>query len=82
MVITYSCELENFSSQVFEHGCDIDGSLGTYAHLVLGVLLQETLDTSARELSGEMLVGRYIQNILLSCSDDKVALLLLLLFVE
>lgn len=78
MVITYSCELENFSSQVFEYGCDIDGSLGTYAHLVLGVLLQETLDTSARELSGEMLVGWYIQNILLSCSDDKVALLLLL----
>lgn len=54
MVVTHSCKLKNLGGQIFEYGCDIDGSLGTYAHLVLGVLLQETLDTSARELSGEI----------------------------
>ncbi len=37
--MTYSCKLENLGSQVFEYGCDIDGSLGTNAHLVLSVLL-------------------------------------------
>lgn len=45
-----ACKLEDFSSQVLENGCDIDGSLGTNAHLVLGVLLEETLNTAAREL--------------------------------
>ena len=50
---THSCKLKNFGCQVFEHGCDIDGSLGADAHLVLGVLLEEALDTTARELRGE-----------------------------
>jgi len=45
-----SCELENFSSQIFEDCSNIDGSLGSNAHLVLGVVLQETLDTTAGEL--------------------------------
>jgi len=45
-----SSELENFSSQIFEDCSNIDGSLGSNAHLVLGVVLQETLDTTAGEL--------------------------------
>jgi hypothetical protein len=49
-LVTHSCELENFSGEVFEDGSDIDGGLGSYAHLVLGVVLQETLDTAAGEL--------------------------------
>lgn len=52
--MTYACELEDFSSQVLENGGDIDGSLGTNAHLVLGVLLEETLDTTAGELAGDV----------------------------
>jgi hypothetical protein len=48
--MTHSCELENFSSQVFENGGNVDGSLGSHAHFVLGVVLQETLDTTAGEL--------------------------------
>ena len=49
--MTHSCELENFSSQVFENGGNVDGSLGSHAHFVLGVVLQETLDTTAGELT-------------------------------
>jgi hypothetical protein len=48
--MTHSCELENFSSKVFEDGCNVDGCLGSNAHLVLGVVLQESLDTTAGEL--------------------------------
>lgn len=48
--MTHSCQLQDLSGQVFEHGCDIDGGLGAHAHLVLGVLLQEALDTTARKL--------------------------------
>jgi hypothetical protein len=49
--MTHPCQLKNLGGEVFENGCDIDGCLGTDAHLVLGVLLQKTLDTTARELS-------------------------------
>ena len=49
---TYSCKLEDLGGQIFEYSCDIDGSLGADAHLVLGVLLEEALDTTARELRG------------------------------
>lgn len=48
--MTHACKLQDFGCQIFEHCCHIDGCLGAYAHLVLGVLLQETLDTAAREL--------------------------------
>jgi len=48
--MTHSCELENFGGQVFEDGGNVDGSLGSNAHLILGVVLQETLDTTAGEL--------------------------------
>jgi len=45
-----SCKLQNFSGKVFKNGCDIDGGLGSNTHLVLGVVLQETLNTTAGEL--------------------------------
>lgn len=48
--MTYASELENLSSQILEDGGDIDGSLGADAHLVLGVVLEEPLDTAAGEL--------------------------------
>jgi hypothetical protein len=48
--MTHSCELEDFSGQVFEDGGNVDSSFGSNAHLILGVVLQETLDTTAREL--------------------------------
>lgn len=48
--MTHACQLKDFGSQVFQHRRDIDRSLGTNAHLVLGVLLQETLNATAGEL--------------------------------
>jgi len=45
-----SCKLEDFSGEIFENGGNVDCSLGTNAHLILGVVLQETLDTTAGEL--------------------------------
>lgn len=48
--MTHACELEDLGGQVFENGGDIDGSLGANTHLVLGVCLEETLDTTAGEL--------------------------------
>ena len=56
--MTHSCEFENFSSKVFKDSCDIDGSLGSNTHLVLGVILQESLDTTAGELENAT-VSRY-----------------------
>ena len=54
--MTHSCELENFSSQVLEDSCNVDCSFCADAHLVLGVVLQETLDTTAGKLD-ELLVS-------------------------
>lgn len=48
--MTHSCEFQNLGGKVFEDGCDIDGCLGSNAHLVLGVVLQKSLDTTAGEL--------------------------------
>jgi hypothetical protein len=53
--MTHSCELEDFSSQVFKDCSHVDGSLGSNAHLILGVVLEETLDTTAGELENHML---------------------------
>lgn len=47
---THSCQLENFSSEILKNGGDVYSGFGTNAHLVLGVVLQETLDTTAGEL--------------------------------
>lgn len=47
---TYACQLEHFSGQVLEDCSDVNGSFGADTHLVLGVGLEETLDTAAREL--------------------------------
>jgi hypothetical protein len=49
--MTHSCEFENFSSKVLKNGSNVTSCLGSDSHLVLGVVLQETLDTTARELS-------------------------------
>jgi hypothetical protein len=48
--MTHACKLQDFGCQVLKYGSNIDGSLGAHAHLVLSVLLQEALDTTAREL--------------------------------
>lgn len=45
-----ACELEDFGSQVLENSSNVDSSLGADTHLVLGVCLEETLDTTAGEL--------------------------------
>ena len=62
--MTHSCELEDFSSQVFENSCDIDCCLGSDAHFILRVVLQKTLDTAAGELH-KMIVSR--------CNSSKYA---------
>lgn len=48
--MTYACELEDFGSQILENGGNVDSSLGADTHLVLGVCLEETLDTATGEL--------------------------------
>lgn len=58
---TYACEFEDFGRQVLENGGGVDGSLGTDAHLALGVGLEETLDTAAGEL-GEIMLAFCICN--------------------
>lgn len=48
--MTHACQLEDFGSQILENGGDIDGCLGANTHFVLGVRLEETLDTTTWEL--------------------------------
>lgn len=48
--MTHACELENFGGKILEDSGNVDGSLGANTHLVLGVRLEETLDTTAGEL--------------------------------
>jgi hypothetical protein len=50
VVVTYACELQNFGREILQHGCNVYSCFGANAHLVLCVLLQETLDTAAWEL--------------------------------
>jgi hypothetical protein len=52
---THSSQLENLSSEILKNSGDVDSGFGTNAHLVLGVVLQETLDTTAGELEVEEL---------------------------
>lgn len=61
--MTHACELENLSSEILEDGGNVDGGLGANTHLVLGVCLEETLDTTAGELkvvkvSDQVITGR------------------------
>jgi len=49
-MVTYACQLKNLGSQVLQYSRDIDCCLGANAHLILGVLLEEALDTTAGEL--------------------------------
>ena len=46
----YASEFEDFSGQVLQHSGNVHGSLCANTHLVLGVVLEETLDTAAGEL--------------------------------
>lgn len=48
--MTHACKLEDFGSQVLENCGNIDSGLGANTHLVLGIGLEETLDTTAGEL--------------------------------
>jgi hypothetical protein len=50
MAVTHSCKFEDFSGEIFEDGRNINSCLGSNSHLVLGVVLQETLDTTAGKL--------------------------------
>jgi len=43
-------KFEDFGGEIFQNSSDVDGSLGAYAHLVLSVVLEETLYATAREL--------------------------------
>lgn len=54
---TYACELQHFGSEILENSRNVDCSLGADAHLVLGVVLQETLDTTTGELIGARLAS-------------------------
>lgn len=57
--MTYACELEDFGSQVLENSGNVDSSLGADTHLVLGVCLEETLDTTTRELEAGFQVSNH-----------------------
>lgn len=64
--VTHACELENLGSEILEDGGNVDGGLGANTHLVLGVCLEETLDTTAGELnvvevSDQAITGREIE---------------------
>lgn len=45
-----ACQFENFGGKILQNSSDIDSSFGSDAHLVLCIVLQETLDATAREL--------------------------------
>lgn len=47
---TYACQLQDFGGEVLQYGSNIYSSFSADTHLVLCVLLEETLDTAAGEL--------------------------------
>ena len=49
-------KLEDFGGEVFEDGRHVYGGLGADTHLVLGLRLEETLDTAAWKLSSRVSV--------------------------
>jgi len=53
-------EFENFGSQILQDGSDIDGGFGTNSHLVLSVVLEETLDSTAGELQASLCTVRLL----------------------
>ena len=61
--MTHSCKFKNFCSEVFENGCNVYGCLGSNAHFVLGVVLQESLDTTAGELEKRVVSDCSILNV-------------------
>jgi hypothetical protein len=52
---TYAGQFKHLGGEILEYGGDIDSCLGANAHLVLCVLLEEALDTTARELECNIL---------------------------
>jgi len=54
-------EFENFGCEVLEDGGDVDGGFGSNAHLILGVVLEETLDTAAGELQTSLRTVRLLR---------------------
>lgn len=62
---TYAGQFKHLGGEILEYGGDINSCLGANAHLVLCVLLEEALDTTARELEC---------NILANESTDKARL--------
>lgn len=75
--MTHACELEDLGSQVLENGGDIDGSLGADTHLVLGVGLEETLDTTTGELErmeiSNQIMGRGCERVWIRCQAGSRA---------
>lgn len=57
-------QFQHFSSQILKHGRYVDRSLCAYAHLVLGVLFEEPLDTTTWELETR---ARRVTLLLLGC---------------
>lgn len=47
---TYACQFENFGGEILENSGDVNSSFSSDSHLILAVLLEEALDTTAREL--------------------------------
>lgn len=50
MDATYTSKLKDFCGEILEHGGNVYSSFSADTHLVLGVVLQETLDTTTWEL--------------------------------
>lgn len=48
--MTHSCKFENFGGEIFENSGNVNGGLRSNSHLILRVVLQETLNTTAGEL--------------------------------
>lgn len=61
--ITYTRKLEDFSGKILQHCRHVDCCFSANAHLVLRVLLEESLDTTAWELRKDLLLAWYNNDI-------------------
>lgn len=68
---TYPRKFEDFGSEILEHRGNVNSRLGADAHLVLCVLLQETLDTAARKLERERSVAATTKEPEFSCGEKE-----------
>lgn len=55
-----ACQFENFGSEVFEHGREVDGCLAADARLLAGYGTEVTLYATAGELGAESYVSALI----------------------